>query len=622
MEIEVEPVDAFGASVSVVHPNSPGELLAYLLNERGWKRKQPALTRCLQVVAEAQTVVIEHDYYDLDFRSELSLMYAKEFDPPTHQTPRLHFFRDRLCWEQLVSEGATEAGAYLGYLILKPTQIGPVGRTMLRVPENIFGVDGHATVRTAAKEEVSFFGHTLSVEAVPFMEQDNQLLTCAHVTAWMCHYTAVLRGFVPRRPTADFVASTGLSEVRTYPSNGLTHADTVHLLEGLDLPPVLMTIDEFWRGMSKIRDPASRWWLRPRFPRNPTTDELLQEEVSTEICRYLNSGFPCLVTLPGHQVMVCGYVRTPSRLGRSVTSVIIHDDQQGPYLVAPFPTHRSIGMDGQLVMESTTSRKESRWRRSPRRIRKAPDVAGSPDEWDALLFPTPRGIWVSGVEAELSGANQVELALGDFAEAVSEALSSLRNEEEPPSSDLPEVDSGRDLTTQYQIEALQRFTATINDFILLLTTRQLSLRTYATVAADFQIDFAFRCSVEGRAENPDPDLIRAMREVSLPKYIWVVEFILRNIRDEKRRPPVIGEAIVDASATPRHPRPIVIHFPGGVWGQLRLPRSRIGEPTVKIVPVDPNVRYYTGRPSLKHRKGPPARPQFKNAVPGTWHHPY
>ena len=152
--------------------------------------------RCLAVARAngATSVVVETRYLDLDYRSEFSSYYSHGFRTPPHSSRRLHFFRAPLRDEQL-----WDLPADLGYVVMRPVPLGPVGRTMLCPPPGM-----QDAVRTAVTETVTFFGQALLITAVPFMQQDAQLDRCAHAAAWCCHYSAYRRGEVSRRSMASF----------------------------------------------------------------------------------------------------------------------------------------------------------------------------------------------------------------------------------------------------------------------------------------------------------------------------------------------------------------------------------------------------------------------------------
>lgn len=270
---------------------SPASIVS--LDDAGWNaiaaayggKRPAALRRCLDVLKEsgARSVVLETRYIDLDYRSEYSSFYSRTFRSEPDSALRLHFFRAELGMDDLWRLPA-DAG-YLGYIVLRPSAAGAVGRTMIQAPPR-----DRAAIRAAVTEEVSFFGETLSVTGVPFMQQDTQLGSCAHAAAWMCHYGAFRRGLVARQTAATFGLRTdpALGMVNALPSEGMTSFQLKSLMATLDLP---VRVDV---------DGEREWGTNP--------DTLLR------ICRrYLDSGIPLLVFTSDHAFVLCGGARPQRR---------------------------------------------------------------------------------------------------------------------------------------------------------------------------------------------------------------------------------------------------------------------------------------------------------------------
>lgn len=87
------------------------------------------LERCLEVARAggARTVVIEARYLDLDYRSEYSAFFSKTFAEIPDTTHRLHFFRDDIAADDLISLSAEATSGYLGYMILRPSPWAALG---------------------------------------------------------------------------------------------------------------------------------------------------------------------------------------------------------------------------------------------------------------------------------------------------------------------------------------------------------------------------------------------------------------------------------------------------------------------------------------------------------------
>ena len=377
MATEVDDWDLpYPCEVVTLNPDDDDEwdsLLFELGREKTRRREvygDRPLARCLEVARSnmARSLVIETRYVDLDYRSEYSAFYSKAFEPFHDACRRLHFFATELDAEEVTRLSPENRESYLGYVVLRPPQVkAAVGRTMLRPPQRDIG----NAVRTAVREDVFFFGQKLTVRAVPFMQQDARLGTCAHVAIWMAHYSAVRADHrVARQPIAEFSLSTdpSLGLGRVTPSPGLTLHQMSDVLERTGLSPIYyecahLTDDDLVENRRSSR----------------------AQRVTRVCCRYLNSGLPVIAVVshvksrsrlarkfvdsPLHAIVVCGYFRSGDEV-----LFVAHDDRRGPYL-----TYKSV-MDDY----------DEAWQEACR--------------WDHVLAPVPQKLWLTGEAAERSGA--------------------------------------------------------------------------------------------------------------------------------------------------------------------------------------------------------------------------
>lgn len=321
------------------------------------------LEQCLHVARSsgARSVVIETRYLDLDYRSEYSSFFSKTFAEIPDTTHRLHFFSADVASEELValSDGARKG--YLGYLVMRPSPLGRVGRTLLVPPPDL-----KDAVQTAVRDKVNFFGQVLEVTGVPFAQQDTQFGRCAHVAAWICHYTAHLRGDVWRRPMADFslFADANVAEGRPLPSQGLTGLQLSNLMREFDLPPIVYRMG-YLPGSGQ--EP-------PVPPHDSDADPgTWDTRAIAVLCRFLNSTYPVLVGTHEHAFVIIGY-RRETRDGQRWIGFVRHDDQRGPYLKVDDILH---DVD--------------------------PDSGDAYSPWELLLAPVPDKLWVLPEAAERAG---------------------------------------------------------------------------------------------------------------------------------------------------------------------------------------------------------------------------
>lgn len=273
-----------------------------------------------------RTVVIENRYVDADYRSDFAAFWARQFAAPAPFTRRAHFFRSEFGEEMLPDLPA--ASEYLGYSVIRPGPHldGHVGRTVLAAPDR-----EEEVMLAAIEDEVSLFGNKLTVRGVPFVEQDGEFLRCAHAAIWVCHYTAVRRGLVARKLTAELVTLVPkmLSANRTLPSPGLTVPQMQAVFEATGQPALLYSIDRLPIVLG-VEDPEPT-----PDPDNP--GELLDPVVRgtrmfSIICRYLNSGFPVIVLTEAHAIVVVGWFREGEMI-----RFLACDDQGAPYEVVDSP---------------------------------------------------------------------------------------------------------------------------------------------------------------------------------------------------------------------------------------------------------------------------------------------
>jgi hypothetical protein len=276
--------------------------------------------------SRCRTVVIENRYIDADYRSDFSAFWSKRFEVPPPYARRLHFFRAGIHSGQLAQMPKRVRDAYLGYCVLRPGPHpdGRVGRTVLAPPLKL----ANATLVTI-QDEVSLYGNDLSITGVPFLEQDGEFLRCAHAAIWGCHYTAFKRGMVGRRLTAELAEMTPqlLSADRSLPSRGMVLEQIQSVFHATGQPALRYIIDQL-----------------PTVPgvENPNEEAKLKNEggpaglwdprLFSVICRYLNSGFPVMVTNASHGWNLVGWFWQNGKI-----RFVACDDQVGPYEVIDSP---------------------------------------------------------------------------------------------------------------------------------------------------------------------------------------------------------------------------------------------------------------------------------------------
>ena len=142
-----------------------------------------------------QTVIIEYDYADKDYRSTFYGFYAERGREYRRDCIRLHFFDASVKfdpeWLDLSCECDELSDHYFGYMVVRPTLGATVGRSLLS-PRMRRGATGQVIV---SEHKVNLLGHNLAVRGFPSMEQPSDIAVCAHVSCW-----AILRHLSERYP--------------------------------------------------------------------------------------------------------------------------------------------------------------------------------------------------------------------------------------------------------------------------------------------------------------------------------------------------------------------------------------------------------------------------------------
>jgi hypothetical protein len=89
---------------------------------------------------DAKTAIIEKSYIDKDYRDTFSNFYSKKFVSYPSTTYRLHFFRSIVA-EQNLFDLEPHSKDYIGFTVVRPTQVNSIGRTILD-PSKITNLQG------------------------------------------------------------------------------------------------------------------------------------------------------------------------------------------------------------------------------------------------------------------------------------------------------------------------------------------------------------------------------------------------------------------------------------------------------------------------------------------------
>ncbi len=269
-----------------------------------------------------KAVLIERNYVDKDYRSTYYNFYAKKGQRYRPDCVRLHFFDGTVTFDEKTLKLASSADNrltdhYFGYMVLRPTAISTIGRSVVSPDVR----SGATRFIITGNHKVHLLGYRLEVQGFPSMDQHVDISVCAHAACWsiLRHYSeryTVYREFLTHDIT---MMAHEFNPGGLVPSRGLqmSHAERVFQEAGT-FP---MTI---------ARDKSG------------TSDLSFYRQLSA----YVESGFPLFAAMSTrrHAVAVVGYEwKPPVKTAISglrytwdeVQSLAVIDDNYLPYLSIP-----------------------------------------------------------------------------------------------------------------------------------------------------------------------------------------------------------------------------------------------------------------------------------------------
>jgi hypothetical protein len=142
---------------------------------------------------KAQAILVENHYVDRHFVDDFAWYYSRAFNTPDAHCKRLHFFdrttRDEL--EQKLDAAHEKDGResaerelqerYLGFVVVRPLPLAPLGRTVLRTYDSDNNRRHYEVVR---RYRVNIAGIRLSVDGLAYQQQDRGAAVCASTALW------------------------------------------------------------------------------------------------------------------------------------------------------------------------------------------------------------------------------------------------------------------------------------------------------------------------------------------------------------------------------------------------------------------------------------------------------
>lgn len=293
----------------------------------------------------AESILMESEYIDGDYLEDYSRYYVKCFNRYGERCARLHFFSidiDHTKIEngieneyQSLQEQLQES--YLGFIVIKPLPKTFIGKSCLKIDPNVLGSSAKVILKKTHK--VNLFGINLTIDALPFQEQDKVVSACATTAIWSLLHAQkdTLRYSIPSSSEITLSAINHIDgSANSFPNKGLSNKQ---ILRAIDTQGYRNHKFDFDGVESDKQDVDSNNFLEivkpymdSNIPMLLGCDVYAQSEGETNV--YSKKG--------GHAVTVIGY-----KDNESGKAIYIHDDRFGPYARAVI--HTDIPNGAKLV---------------------------------------------------------------------------------------------------------------------------------------------------------------------------------------------------------------------------------------------------------------------------------
>lgn len=303
----------------------------------GIQNHQGAYLRCYLRGLKAKFFLLEDAYFDSNYLAEFAAYYSTSARGYGNLCKRVHFFSEGYSTRLLNRALGGSASAleklrkiYLGFTVIRPIPVTPIGRTVLRWYENTRQTDRVTT--PSRRYTVHVCGLPLYVTGLAWQQQDAATAACATVGLWSILHSSAFDDshFIPT--TVEITRAAEGFGGRPFPSPGLTIEQIQEAIKKLRLAPILSTGTLVVRGSNKRAFTRSEFasicssFIRSGYPVLLGCDLLLKNQAGQ------------LVDVGGHAVCAVGFREAESSgpgplmipQDSEVTTFYIHDDNIGP----------------------------------------------------------------------------------------------------------------------------------------------------------------------------------------------------------------------------------------------------------------------------------------------------
>jgi hypothetical protein len=294
----------------------------------------------------ARTVVLEPVYVDKDYLHDYTGYYVSCFHSYRRVTARLHFFNVEFTQEQFVALLAGEATplsisrlqeGYLGFVVVKPLPQTVIGRTCLKTyPSD----NGRRNFPVLQQYTANLAGINLTVESLPFQEQDSVAAACATSALWSCfhatgryfHHSILSPTEITKAASVSFPDGE-MPNTRAFPNKGLSARQMAHAINSVGLEPQIVGATNAHLVKSTLYA-----YLRGKIP-VVFGITLINYEATTGRANVVGRHAVAAAGYEYGTSPIVPYGSTGLKLAASrIGKIYVHDDQLGPFARMRFST--------------------------------------------------------------------------------------------------------------------------------------------------------------------------------------------------------------------------------------------------------------------------------------------
>jgi hypothetical protein len=223
----------------------------------------------------ANFYIKESGYISVDYLTDYSFYYSKNFIDYGNKCVRLHFFNfhnknksefDKSFWNAIIHHNDVSSSyatffdeCYLGFIVIRPIPKFIIGYTILRhynFKLDSVSFDKSRSYWGTKDYSVHVFGVTVKINSLAFISQDSNVAACATIAIWSMLQLAVENYYINLKSPYEITKDAGLTVHdgnRIFPNNGLSPVSICNAITKSNLATEIRLLGENPNPNSRIK---------------------------------------------------------------------------------------------------------------------------------------------------------------------------------------------------------------------------------------------------------------------------------------------------------------------------------------------------------------------------------